>query len=163
MASHRCGIGECKCNCKECLNKSKFEKIPKVQTLPEDNVKVDDSAVDYWVGNSDEELMTEFTVPSTEDIITTTTSQEPISQIETSVSFSSSLECPDDVITTSSDTVQEEYKCYYSLDSMNLTDDEEIMKRIHNQFECDSFLVCVKYGSHPKHRGNKAIPTFDTS
>jgi hypothetical protein len=66
-----------------------------------------------------------------------------------------------DLNTTVSEDVANK-KCYYSCEKYDITNDEEIMGRIHKQFECDSSLLCVKYGSHPIHRENKLIK-IDTS
>jgi hypothetical protein len=132
----------------------------------EDQEKVDGSTLDYWVSNNDEATqMTPFAITSVnnEALSAPSTKISSDNQIITNKQNEiNDLEYPEINTAPSDGKDPDKQKCYYTLEKMNLTDDEEIMSRIHSKFQCDSCLVCIKYGSHPNHR-DKDIGSFDTS
>jgi len=88
-------------------------------------------------------------------IVSTTSSQM------TSPPLVTDVVCPDPNTKTSSDdditSFNFDFYNYYSLETMNLTNDEDIMKVIHKKFfNCDSGLSSIKIGTHPKHRDKNA-------
>jgi hypothetical protein len=141
-----------------------------------------DSELNYWTGDN-EESQIELSIPSeniaqTSNVILIPSRVDPdVNQNPEEILEDSPIPLPEipncsvnnaqyPYVTALNTTVSEDdipnKKCYYSCEKYETTNDEEIMDRIHKQFQCDSFLLCVKYGSHPNHRENKLVSS-DTS